>query len=238
MGTVYNASIIRNGLVLHLDAANPKSYPGSGNIWYDLSPTKNNVTLFNSPTYTTGYLTFNGTNTYGVTQNNLDLTATDKISIVIITRNTASTAKMILEHSIMANSRNAFYALMGPDASGTTPSGSFEFTDHNSVYNIVHTSTLIDDNKWSYITVTSDRAKTATDQNVIYLNNVQDSISNAGYSSDIAGNYDTFPLYIAARAGTSLFYPGDISTIMIYNRALSVLEINKNFEAFRGRYGI
>lgn len=30
MGIAYNTSIVRDGLVLHLDAANPKSYPGTG----------------------------------------------------------------------------------------------------------------------------------------------------------------------------------------------------------------
>ena len=31
MGVGYNTSIVRDGLVLYLDAANSKSYPGSGN---------------------------------------------------------------------------------------------------------------------------------------------------------------------------------------------------------------
>ena len=34
---------ITDQLVLYLDAANPKSYPGDGSIWYDLSPSGNNM---------------------------------------------------------------------------------------------------------------------------------------------------------------------------------------------------
>jgi len=30
MAISYNTSVVRDGLVLHLDAANPKSYPGTG----------------------------------------------------------------------------------------------------------------------------------------------------------------------------------------------------------------
>ena len=30
--------IVRDGLILCLDAADRKSYPGSGTVWYDLSP--------------------------------------------------------------------------------------------------------------------------------------------------------------------------------------------------------
>jgi hypothetical protein len=37
MGIAYNPRTITDGLVLCLDAANPKSYPGSGTTWTDLS---------------------------------------------------------------------------------------------------------------------------------------------------------------------------------------------------------
>ena len=31
--------VVTDGLVLFLDSTNPSSYPGSGTVWYDLSPT-------------------------------------------------------------------------------------------------------------------------------------------------------------------------------------------------------
>ena len=34
--------IVTDGLVLHLDAANPKSYIGSGTTWNDISGNRNN----------------------------------------------------------------------------------------------------------------------------------------------------------------------------------------------------
>lgn len=45
MGISYGTSIVRDGLVLLLDAANRKSYPGTGSTWYDLSPSKINCSL-------------------------------------------------------------------------------------------------------------------------------------------------------------------------------------------------
>jgi len=60
--------IITDGLVLYLDAANPSSYPGSGNIWYDLSANKTSITLYNSPTFSNergGCFAFDGTTQYG-----------------------------------------------------------------------------------------------------------------------------------------------------------------------------
>lgn len=38
-------NIVEDGLVLSLDAGNPKSYPGTGNIWYDVSGQNNNFTI-------------------------------------------------------------------------------------------------------------------------------------------------------------------------------------------------
>ena len=41
--TVYGGpDIVTDGLVSHLDAANTKSYPGSGSTWYDLSGNNRN----------------------------------------------------------------------------------------------------------------------------------------------------------------------------------------------------
>ena len=57
--------IVRSGLVLHLDAARPASYPGSGTTWTDLSGQGNNGTLTNGPTYSSangGSIVLDGTN--------------------------------------------------------------------------------------------------------------------------------------------------------------------------------
>lgn len=43
-----------NNLVFHLDASNPKSYPGSGTTWFDLSGRGYNATLYNSPVFSNG----------------------------------------------------------------------------------------------------------------------------------------------------------------------------------------
>lgn len=44
-GFRYTSGIVTDGLILHLDAANPASYPGSGATWYDLSGVENNFTI-------------------------------------------------------------------------------------------------------------------------------------------------------------------------------------------------
>jgi hypothetical protein len=54
-----------NSLVLYLDAANSRSYPGSGTTWYDISGKNNHFTLFATPTFTGKSINFNGTTQYG-----------------------------------------------------------------------------------------------------------------------------------------------------------------------------
>lgn len=43
MGLHHSPRIVREGLVLCLDSINTRSYPGTGNIWYDLSGNSNNA---------------------------------------------------------------------------------------------------------------------------------------------------------------------------------------------------
>ena len=65
MSTRYNARIVSDKLMLHLDAANPKSYIGSGTSWVDISGKGNNGTLTNGPTFSSdnlGSFVFDGTN--------------------------------------------------------------------------------------------------------------------------------------------------------------------------------
>jgi hypothetical protein len=59
MAIAYNTSVVRDGLVLYLDAANPKSYPGSGATINNLI--KNNVTaeFVGSYSFSNGQVTLN-----------------------------------------------------------------------------------------------------------------------------------------------------------------------------------
>ena len=59
--------VVRDGLVLWLDANDKTSYPGSGTVWRDISLGGNNGTLINGPTFDSangGSLSFDGSNDY------------------------------------------------------------------------------------------------------------------------------------------------------------------------------
>lgn len=71
-------SIPTNGLILHLDAGNPQSYPGSGTVWYDISGQGANADLVNGVTWnSSGYFFFDGAddiaNSINISQDYRDL---------------------------------------------------------------------------------------------------------------------------------------------------------------------
>ena len=66
----HSPQLVTENLVMLLDAANTKSYPGSGALITDLSGQGLNVTLSNSPTFDTanlGGLIYDGVNQFGST---------------------------------------------------------------------------------------------------------------------------------------------------------------------------
>ena len=64
MGIFRGPNIVRDGLVLHLDAVNTNSYPAAGSTWYDLSGNGNDHTITNSPTFSNGAFTINETQSF------------------------------------------------------------------------------------------------------------------------------------------------------------------------------
>jgi hypothetical protein len=65
---------VTQNLVIDLDAMNPSSYPGSGEIWYDLTGRGNNANLFNGVSWhPSGYFYLDATNDYISVTNTPDL---------------------------------------------------------------------------------------------------------------------------------------------------------------------
>ena len=67
MALAHSPRIVRDSLALYLDAANTKSYPGSGTTWKDICGKNNDGTLTNGPTFSSdnlGCIVLDGTNDY------------------------------------------------------------------------------------------------------------------------------------------------------------------------------
>lgn len=226
MGIVYNTSIVRNGLVLHLDAANVKSYPGSGTSWNDLSGNGNNGTLTNGPTYDQAHFTFDGANDTvdcgPVSQIGSALTS---LSVSVWVYPTSASTRMILENGT-SHTTNTFYLTQ-------ENSSYFTFEVYGTNYDVVYANYVYQLNTWyNLVGVWESNSRVNLYTNGVLTNGTRDG---AVQSSVRDGNTN---LFVGSRAGSQYFYSGKINQPMLYNRALSVSEIRQNFEATRRRYGI
>lgn len=222
----HGASIVRNGLVLHLDAANTKSYPGSGTTWYDLSGT-NHGTLTNGPSVNNSYggsVSFDGVDDHVAFASNPSLTnqITAEVWVRLVDSQGPNSSGLIVgkEGSFrMLYSANAVDWVCATANNGWYTTGTAVTAGSLSVFN----NTL-------HIVATYDGAN-----NRVYVNGV---LKNTG--SAISGNILTSgTFYLMKTTAFNVDYgQGTLFVHRLYNRALSLAEIKQNFEALRGRYGI
>lgn len=227
-------AIVTSGLVLYLDAGNPSSYPGSSTTWSDLSGNGNDGVLNGGVTYSAsdgGALVFDGVNDSFGTDANIDLTATDEITIQVLVKTSTTGTHLIAEHSMDWNSNNAF-GLAIEDSKVL-------FTDHNQGYNAMNSVASINDNGWHLLTGTIDRSMGSANQNVAYIDGASpNNTPKPSLSNDNSGNYQSHKFYVGSRAGSSYFFDGIIAKVLLYDRALTAEEIQQNFESIRTDYGL
>ena len=214
--------------MLQLDAANTKSYPGTGTTWKDLSGNSNNGTLWNGPTYNSndkGYLTFDGANDYLNTSYNIEAATSSNLQSLCGWLYGTSTNNSFFGSG--ANGGGQFHLILNfqtPTQIRFAESyygGGGGINDQNNLATVAANST------WNYACI----VKTAVSTFDVYFNGSK-VITNA---TKTAVNPAPFNL---GRWWTGQPVPANISNVSIYNRALTSTEINQNFEALRGRYGI
>jgi hypothetical protein len=230
MAVNYNPSIVRSGLVLYLDAANRKSYSGAGTSWNDISGTGNNGTLVGGIAYTSsnaGTMTFDGTTGYidcgTAPQIGSSLTG---LTVSMWVNTNSRSVRCIAEDGTNYNT-NTFY-MFQEDVNY------FSFTVFGTSYDVIYTNYVYQLNTW-YNLVGTWQAGLNTQ---LYTNGVLTSGTRNGsaQNSVIDGNAN---LNIGTRPGNASFrFSGNMGPSMFYNRALTPLEIQQNFNAIRGRYGI
>lgn len=226
MAIAYNTKIVTDELVLCLDAANKKSYPGTGTTWTDLSGNGNNGTLVNGPTFNSengGSIVFNGTNNYSsfIDSSSLRLLGSFTLSAWINCNSPLSSYQMIFDSQTSTG-------LYGYTLRLDNSTGRILFRISNSSSSIEKQGNLsLTANLWYNVVGVYNGTSIS-----IYLNSVLD----ASLSGSITPAYIT-PLRIGSRVD-GYFFNGKISQAQIYNRALSTAEIQQNFNAFRGRYGL
>ena len=219
-----NPRIVTNGLKLHYDAENPRSYPGTGTTVYDISNNGFNGTLTNASvgTTTSNVFTFNGnhiTFSEPLNQDNLE----QKWTI----------------QSWVKRVRETRYAYC---VEGMNNNVSWEFSTTlkplnylNSGDNDSYTYGNVDDfagGVWVFSTFTFDRVNYNPGRVTIQADLNTQSVGTNVNTGDI-------PSGIAA----TLSFGSNCSNtesknLLIYNRELTTAEITQNYNAQKIRYGL
>lgn len=225
MAIHYNNRIIKDGLVLCLDAANRRSYPGSGTAWNDLSGNGNHGILTNGPTFNSsngGSVVFDGVNDYIISpissaysQGTISCWVFPKALNNSFFVYTINSPLSVYSHQLGINSSSNLHVYIW-DGNPRQSSGE-GIINLNKWHNAAFY--WIDNNSYGF-----------------YLNGVFQGSGAIGVSWKGASN-----IYIGSNVGTGSYVTGwlngNIAQSLIYNRALSNTEIIQNFNATKSRYG-
>lgn len=226
MGLGHSPRIVTSGLALCLDAANIKSYPGSGTTWYDVSGNGRHGTIIPRVagyTFNDSYFNFPASGTeYGH----------GYVTSTIPTGAISWTVETLVRASNIDGERHIFRT-PGNFGCDLTPTNRLRYymTDFTVETGFTGANTFFP-NEWFLLTMTYDR--TAMIQS-IYKNGVFISSKShtVQYSIGTATN-----LWFAR---SDLFQDGlggDAALVKFYTKTLTPTEILQNFYAIRGRFKI
>jgi hypothetical protein len=219
-----------NGLVLALDAGNTKSYPGTGTTWYDLSGRGNTGTLTNGPTYSSangGSIVFDRADDYVTVPRNSSLIPTGNWSYECWF-NLTSTTDPSFGQSFFGNWGNSSTGDFDIRKSGNTMIF-YCYDSGNGLISTITASYVFTAQKWEHFVLTRE----SNTYNFYFNNQLVGSVTNTNPVFDGSAN-----MTIGIESGVFSNFNGRMSSIKVYNRALSAAEVSQNFNALRGRFGI
>lgn len=218
----HSPRIVTNGLVLCLDAANRRSYPGSGTVWTDLSGNGNNGTLINGPAFSSangGVINFDGSNDY-VDCGNLLFAQSFSLFIFF---NTTKTSLQIIAGKYTGAAYDFWF--------GTQNDGTLRFSISMNG-KIQPTSTkLVNDGRWHLGTAIYNLSSLSAS---VYV----DGIHQQSLTGTVPFLEPNPPFAIGIFPGLGLNYSGNIASAQVYNRALSASEVAQNYLATKKRFGL
>lgn len=229
MATRYSPSIVTSGLVLCLDAANRKSYSGTGTTWVDLSGNNINFTTFNTPTFSNnnlGYFTWNGTSTYATAPEN-SLFNAETLTLECWTRTTSVNQNGFFFEKGNVNTQYAIFF----------ESPNIKIRTNTAISGIVDlqftAASYVQSNIWFLVT-----ASYANGLKKFYINGVLLGTQNVTGGFTTNANGMSIGAYGGFSGAKAYYYSGDIATMKFYNRALTDAEVSQNYNATKSRFGL
>ena len=218
----YYGNIVKNGLILDMDAAKRDSYPGTGTAWRDISGFQYNGTLTNGPTFSSangGSIVFDGGDDFVSTNYTTALTDFTVCMWFKAPDSTNPTSARLMDKNYVTG------MWLGKNAStGASNSWGGGIIESSPPYGIYLTLT---DGQWHFLA--SIRSGTT---HTLY----GDGISNTTSNTVSATALSTGTMAIGRTSAGGNYFKGNIPQISIYNRALSASEILQNYNATKGRY--
>jgi hypothetical protein len=236
MGISAGPSGVSDGLVFQLDAANFRSYSGSGNtangLVSGIGGTLVNGIGFSSAN--NGSFFFDGTNDYiEVSNSNLLAFGTNPFTIDFWLYSTYVHTGGALYRTILSSYDNyngiyQTYFFLGLFNNGSTLNNFVSFLNSQSGNLMLPLGASINVNEWTNVTFTR------IDNNLVcYKNGV--SVSTAVSANNFSGTRNA---KISGGVEQINTFQGSISLMKLYNRALSATEVMQNFNAMRERYNL
>jgi hypothetical protein len=224
MALYHSPRIVTDGLVLCLDAANVRSYPGSGTSWFDLSGNGYTQTLSGGA----GLTTQDGVACIDCTGAKTTVDAGTTFSL-------ASSHTLISWARPLSDAQTSTWRTLWrtqPDdhplliQDSTNTIGYYDNNGGAFVSYGLNLGTLGLENVWTMFSLMASGGTTT-----LYIN---DGSTSGSVSYTASGNsHDALG---STANGSQAF--GYIGTAQVYNRALSVSEISQNFNATRNRFGV
>ncbi len=236
-------AIVQAGLILNLDAANPASYPGTGSTWTNLV-TGNAVPSFSisSGAYVNndgGVIRFPSTG--GFAESTSGFANLTKFTVEIWVKSagtkgdqnpltSSNYAPCLFSEKVSGGTVNMALAYNARAWSGAAHN-SYRYTAAMGGWSTFEPTTNYgsDLNNWVQIVATYNGSVLTLYRNGVSLGsrptNINLRASSVGY-------------YIAHRWDMADGVYGDYSTVNMYNRDLSLTEINTNFDAVKSRFGL
>ena len=224
----YN-SVVTNGLVLNLDAGFTPSYPTTGTTWYDLSPSGITGTLINGPTFSSsndGSILFDGVDDY-VSCGNLSTLNNMTIQMVVRVLSNNGGFKGFAASVGNSSDFNSGFVIQMYGNSGT----SFDTFNVEGGFLVNHLGTNLMTSSVAFGTWVNVCLTVSPTYVQFYLNGVAQSGTtrlNNG-SSTIGMNNLVIGARVYSLPSTSI--NANISNVQIYDRALSVSEVQQNYLA-------
>lgn len=236
MSTYYGTSINTNGLTLLLDAANPRSYPGSGTVWTDLAQ----GLVFNSSGTTNTWgtvggataLTFNGSGYWECSSGFARVPLGGDCTIILMLYEVGHTTR----RTVFEKAGTSYQSYQQEVAMTWEVGQDITYYSRYSADYDFGSTAACDTNKWNMLAIKMSTGLTATARTG--FNSKNGSAWSANYTSRSSVALVESG---AIRVGTGYAGTvdnGSISMVACYNRMLTDAEIYQNYLAWRTRHGI